>query len=883
MRKALLLALGLACLPPAAEAGTFSRGLEAQVDGLAGADEIKVLVVLQDQADIPAIDWNLHVEGASRAVRHRTVVEELKNVAQRSQPALLSALDAKMATGEVAGYTPHWLINAIVVVGTVDAIREISRRPDVEVVEANLEVDLIGSVDEPKERLEPLGGIGITPGVQAIQADRVWYELGIDGTGTIVANMDTGVDYTHPALNARWRGHFAPVGECWHDALGGNPLPSDSNSHGTHVMGTITGQAPSESIGVAPGALWIADNSINQGAGPAFDNDVLAGYAWFTDPDGDPGTLDDVPDVVQNSWRVNEFFSGYVDCDSRWWAAIDACEAAGVVTTWSAGNEGPGSETIGSPADRADGPYNTFSVGATIHSPPYTIASFSSRGPSGCGGADATKPEISAPGESIYSSEPGGIYDYKSGTSMSGPHVAGVVALMRSANPNLDVITIKQIIMDTATDLGQSGEDNIYGHGFINAYDAVLAALSGYGTAEGYVTDANGGAPIEGALVSVSGDPRQALTDASGFFQIHLPEGNWDLDYSFFGYADAGLNVNVTADNATDASLSLSLAPQAPVSGRVRDYQGNYVAGATVSVLNTPLAPAITDGTGWYQILVPDQATYTMRAYKVGFGADERTVSVNGPKIRAFVLPELLAEDFESGNLNVWPWELSGNALWFADDTEAYEGQYSARSGDISNNQTSTAQLTVTLAEAGDLSFWYKISTEANYDYLRFYVDGALRAQWAGFLGWAQYVTPVTAGEHTFRWTYDKDFSVSSGADAVWVDFIEMPAIDNSTGVLATTGGPSSFALGRPSPNPFDATTSISFDVPAAGGDVSIAVFDVGGRLVQTLVSGPQPGGRHSVRWDGRDATGRAVASGVYFYRMDAGELSRTEKVTLLR
>ncbi len=180
-----------------------------------------------------------------------------------------------------------------------------------------------------------------TPGVLAIEADRVWNELGITGTGAIVANMDTGVDALHPALSARWRGNFAPAAHCWRDAAGfGDPTPEDHLGHGTHVMGTICGLGPNDAIGVAPGALWIADNTLNQGTGGAFDSDVTTGLQWFSDPDGNSSTDDDVPDVVQNSWGVNELFAGYVDCDSRWWAAIDNCEVAGVVLTYSAGGDG---------------------------------------------------------------------------------------------------------------------------------------------------------------------------------------------------------------------------------------------------------------------------------------------------------------------------------------------------------------------------------------------------------------------------------------------------------------------------------------------------------------------------------------------------------------
>ena len=101
-----------------------------------------------------------------------------------------------------------------------------------------------------------------------------------------------------------------------------------------------------------------------------------------------------------------------------------------------------------------------YVFGSTQHYAPYEISSFSSRGPSGCGGEFAMKPEISAPGSDIYSVSAGGGYTNMSGTSMAGPHIAGVVALMRASNPNVDVITVKEILMATAIDLGTPGEDN---------------------------------------------------------------------------------------------------------------------------------------------------------------------------------------------------------------------------------------------------------------------------------------------------------------------------------------------------------------------------------------------------------------------------------------
>lgn len=764
------------CLASSAQAGRIAPGLELQMQGMAAEDEIKVLVVLQEQADIATLDHTLRVTRAPMSERHREVVDVLRDVADRTQAGLVQEMSLGRSSG-IRGFTQYWILNAMTVVGTVDAIRDLALRPDVDVIEADLRVGLIEPiVPDPSIGSKFRRGGGITPGVLAIEADRVWNELGIDGTGALVGNMDTGVDGAHPALSARWRGNFAPASECWFDAVGfGDLTPVDRHYHGTHVMGTICGTAAGNQIGVAPGALWIANNTINQGVGVDFDNDVLAGLQWFADPDGNSLTTDDVPDVVQHSWGVYEGL-GYPDCDSRWWVAIDNCEAAGVVNTWSAGNEGPGASTLRSPADRADSPYNAFSVGSTQPTAPYAISSFSSRGPSTCPGTlNPIKPEVSAPGDGIWSAEPGGGYQFLSGTSMAGPHVAGVVALMRAANPDVDVNTIKQILMDTCTDLGAAGEDNTYGHGIVNAFDAVQAVLQGYGQIAGIVTDSGTTAAIPNAVVNVVSDPRTTVADGTGAFSLFLPAGVWTLEYSAFGYVMDTQNVTVEADSLVDGSFALAQAPQALVSGTVTDFEGADVDGASITVLGTPLASVLSAPDGTYSISVPDLATYDIRARKDGLGADLHSVVVNGATIQDFVLPELVYEDFESGDFSNWPWASGGTAPWTVDGTTAYEGTYSARSGGISHNQTSSMQMTLGLVAGGNLSFWYNVSTESGWDFLRFYIDGAEQDAWSGTIGWTQATYAVTSGTHTFEWRYDKDGSVSSGADAVWVDFINFP------------------------------------------------------------------------------------------------------------
>jgi len=724
-------------------AGAIAPALETQMQELRGDDEVKVLVVLRDQADIDSMNRQLHDTRATRQQRHEAVLGALQDAAHRSQEALTDHLSARQREGGIRGYTSHWLVNSVMVVGTVDAIRELARRNDVEVIEPDLKVELIEPIHSERATRPGGGrGIGICPGVEAIKAPYVWREFGIDGTGAVVGIMDTGVDGSHPALAARWRGLFADPSECWLDNSGqGTPdFPVDNDSHGTHVMGTLTGLAPDDTIGVAPGALWIAANTIDQDVSSEFDNDVIASLEWFADPDGDPVTTDDVPCVVQNSWGVFEGL-GYPDCYSYWWNAIDNCEAAGVVLTWSAGNEGPDIASLRSPADRADSPYNTFSVGSTQHYEPYEISDFSSRGRSVCGGPYATKPEICAPGSDIYSAQPGGGYQYLDGTSMAGPHVAGVVALMCAANATLDVETIKQVLMDTAIDKGIAGEDNTYGHGFLDAYAAVGAVMSGLGTVDGTVTDAGRAPPLAGVRVGVVDRPTSRFTDADGHFQFMLPAGTWTLTFDVFGYGDETLVVDVIEDETVDGSVAMIALPTATLSGLVYDYEGGLVAGATVQVLDTPLDPVYSSGSGFYSIEIPVGATYDVMASADAYGADQHTIDFQGDMTLDFTLPPLTG-----------------------------------------------------------------------------------------------------VGE-------------------------ELPLAAIFFGAV---------------PNPFNPMTSLHFSLPRDS-HVDLKIYDVAGHLVRTLASGSRPGGANKVRWNGRDDSDRAVASGTYFARLLVDGQVEIKTLTLVR
>jgi hypothetical protein len=135
----------------------------------------------------------------------------------------------------------------------------------------------------------------------------------------------------------------------------------------------------------------------------------------------------------------------------------------------------------------------------------------------------------------------------------------------------------------------------------------------------------------------------------------------------------------------------------------------------------------------------------------------------------------IMIEDFESGDFTSYGWEFGGNANWVINQQNPYQGGYSAKSGTITHNQTSALHITADVTAADVISFYYKVSSETNYDYLRFFIDNQMKNEWSGEIGWTQATYPVTAGTHTFKWEYSKDVSVNSGSDAGWVDYIVFP------------------------------------------------------------------------------------------------------------
>jgi len=142
------------------------------------------------------------------------------------------------------------------------------------------------------------------------------------------------------------------------------------------------------------------------------------------------------------------------------------------------------------------------------------------------------------------------------------------------------------------------------------------------------------------------------------------------------------------------------------------------------------------------------------------------------PKIGIFL------EDWETGDFSKYDWQHDGDVNWDVINLYPYEGNYHARSGSLGDNQTSEFKITYEVLSSSDsIKFYKKISSEPDFDELIFYIDNTEIAKWSGAESWTQEAFPVTAGNHTFKWVYSKDFGGVAGSDCAWVDYIELPTM----------------------------------------------------------------------------------------------------------
>lgn len=605
----------------------------ALLDAVTDGKEATFFVVMDGKADLS------RARSARRhAAKATAAYDALRATASRSQQSLRSYLDARKA-----GYQSYWIANALQVTGDEDLVDALAARPDV----AKLVKSRSYEIEKDTVFPGPAAGSGVAAesvqwGLSDIKADQVWEQYQDRGEGVVIANVDTGVQWDHPALKASYRGwngtsvshdynFYDPSGNCAGRAA------CDNAGHGTHTMGTMVG---SGGIGVAPGARWIAAKGC--ATDRCYDTDLLAAGQWILEPTDHNGANprpDLAPNIVNNSWGGgNESF--YQDIVQAW-------NAAGIFEAFANGNDGDG---VTCSTARAPGAQvSSYAVGSYDSSG--RIASTSGFGPSL--NDDSTKPNIAAPGVQITSAWPGNGYNTISGTSMATPHVSGAVALLWSAAPSLigDIDATRALLNSGARDVedthcgGTADFNNVWGEGKLDALAAVDAAPHTAAVVTGKVTDEATGAAVAGATVTVKGGNTSLSTVSrgDGTYRYTVPAGSYTVTASQYGFADYTGTYEVDAGENADFPIALTALPHHAVTGKVLDAQGAPLAGATVEVIGTPVPAATTGADGGYTLPDVAEGSFALTATPPNpalcNGTLRRTLTVDGAETADVRLP----------------------------------------------------------------------------------------------------------------------------------------------------------------------------------------------------------------------------------------------------
>lgn len=622
----------------------------------ANGEEAEFLVVLADQADLSRAD-----SLETKEEKGRYVFETLLAKARDTQPRLLGWLDERKIE-----HKPFYIVNAILVKGSRDVALELAVREDVARLEGNPQLRGIQPVsvdDNGAANLfeqQPM----IEPGVNYIRAPEVW-ALGFTGQGIVIGGQDTGVMWDHPALQKQyrgWDGVSANHDYNWHDSIhsqGGacgfdSKTPCDDNNHGTHTLGSAVGaDGAANQIGVAPGSKFIACRNMDQGNGtPAT---YLECFEFFLAPypvgaapaQGNPSKA---PDITTNSWSCPPSEGCSPDTLK---SAVEAQRAAGIMTVVSAGNEGRnGCSSVADPPALYDASYSVGAFSASTGE----IASFSSRGPVTIDGSNRVKPDITAPGVSVRSAIRGGGYVSLSGTSMAAPHVAGAVALLWSARPDLrgKIDLTENILNESAvrvetTDCGAGGpQNNVYGFGRLDVKAALDLAATAISPTDQQFGIRGGAGRIE--VKALDGVKWRAISNDS-WITIVSPNNSGVVN----GVGASTVDFTVAENKSPDARKGAMMiagrivtitqpgaAPLYAVSGRVANSAGVGIGG--VAIIFTRVSGG---GDLPFEVETDDNGNWSQKGFEPG-----SNYRVSAVRSRQAFLPSSLDFSSASNTLN---------------------------------------------------------------------------------------------------------------------------------------------------------------------------------------------------------------------------------------
>ena len=484
-----------------------------------------------------------------------------------ADPGLVESLGGQVV------YSYH-LVPAVAATGPASVFSELAGHPRVVRIEPDGEVQAIDAE------------LDNTWGAKHIGAGAV-HAGGNKGTGVKVGILDSGIDYTHPDLDANYAGGY--------DFVNNDTDPMDDNGHGTHVAGTVAAEDDNAGVvGVASEASLYALKVLSASGSGSW-SDIIAALQW----------------AVDNGIQVtNNSYGSSLNPGSTVKAAFDNSSAAGILHVAAAGNSGNPrgkGNNVGYPARFG----SVIAVGATDQND--SRASFSSTG---------SAVELAAPGVAINSTKLGGGYVEFNGTSMASPHVAGTAALVIAAgitdangdgNINDEV---RQRLDETADDLGDPGRDPLYGYGLVDADEAAdlgppndPPTVSITSPADGSSFDPGATVLFEGSASDTEdGDLTASLVWTSnidgqigtgGSFSTTLSDGDHTItaEVTDSGGKTGNASVNITVGNppAQATTVSVSSITYAAEGGRNNDKHllitvalvddlGNPVSGASVSI-----------------------------------------------------------------------------------------------------------------------------------------------------------------------------------------------------------------------------------------------------------------------------------------------------------
>lgn len=999
-------------LAGATSAAVIDPELKAILDRHEKTELIPVLMLFPDDPSDDLGDLQVALDGVPPRKRRDGVIVALKKQARKAQEEVWQILEDPGHPGVLTYADMLYFADAIAFGGDEDLILAVAEadRNKGGGGEAVLFYDRgyeLLSADRPAG-IQPdkvhAAVVDTTWNVRRIRADRVWNDLGYLGRSIVVGHIDTGVWLQHPDLSKRlWEnpGEIPSNGvdddrNGYVDDVNGwdfgdrDPLPNDdaiNAGHGTHTAGTVAGDGTGGTqTGVAPGARLVVCKVFDR-SGHGTLSALWAAQQYCVENGARVITMSlnvrgDVSPLYLRAERFNALAlrtAGVLLVNSAgndgllFEPPLQLGMTARVPAPWIAGHDygaGAGVLTVGG-TDQNNGPFTAGSHGPATwgHVLPWQDWPYQP-------GDGLTKPDVVAPAYGICSTIPPANYsgDTWIGTSMACPQVAGVAALMLEKNPSLSPAAIDSLIETTATDLGGTGKDNVFGAGLIDAYAAVAAVsqvrlpnleqvavrLDPQGDG---VLDPAESPGLEFTLANVG------VVDASGVEAFLEIAGNPYVAVAVDSTTFPDIAAGTQADNV-GRPLRLAISPGAP-QGYAFTMQLTVISAEGFErTFDVPAYVGLpeyrTHDAGHVYLTVTDQGSVgyldDRRLHGAGMGVAGQpsslfVASVWGGNSAAYVCNNGLTAE----GLDPREWQ-ADNRVAVVERTDGAQefassftdgGHASPRGVVVTQRSWAQAdapmddfivmQFTIRNAGTADLAD-YCFGLFADWDVVDLFqnsggTDRLHRTVWVShpsgprfglvvlgdtpvsnlaLVDNATYVYPHShiADADKYQLLSGEIGSTTAGALTDWSSIAAVGPLRLGVGQTATVTfalvygddeadylanvaaartvvegavavgdadqAPRAFRLAQNQPNPFNPSTEIRFSLPADG-PVDIAVFDLAGRRVRTLVAGTLPAGDHEARWNGQDDGGEALPSGLYVYRVTTAGQTLARKMMLVR